>query len=138
MTLDDIIARVIAECPSFATVRSFQNSSENMPLPAAIVEPIERRSPVPQGYMGGHIQTVNFRFGVYLMMERRLPDNFTPGGPSWDALCAELQAALCAWTNGEPNVSPVSYAGGAVVPFRDQIACWREDFATDFQIRITP
>lgn len=134
MTLAEIIARIRAECPSFAHVSDSLTSASAFELPAALVEPL-RRTAAPAQFVGQHLQTVPYLFGVYVMLERKMPIGAEASpSVSWDVLCAELQTALAGWQPHQFE-APVSYAGGQTARYNDQIACWREDFSTSYQIR---
>lgn len=129
MTLAEIVARIRAECPSFAHVDDFATSTLDFDLPAAIVEPLKRDAS-PALFTDAHVQQVDLVFGVYILFERKL-DAPQLG---WDALCAELQLGLVGWAT-TPYEAPVSYAGGQVARWKEQYVCWREDFSTNFELR---
>lgn len=131
MTLAEIVARIRAECPSFAHVDDFATSTQDFDLPAAIVEPLKREAS-PSMFSQGHVQQIDFVFGVYVIFERKL-DRPSFG---WDELCDELRQGLVGW-NTTPTEAPVSYAGGQVARWKEQYVCWREDFSTDLELRLT-
>lgn len=138
MNITAFIDRVAAQCPSFGEVSHILTSSAALTYPAALIGPVEARSPGAQAYgWGTHVQTVTQKVGVYIVLERR-QDGLVGHGVAeqLEALCAELQQALVGWMPAGAR-EPVNYLGGTLTTYADGLFCWREEFSHSYEIRIS-
>lgn len=133
MNVSDILARIRGECmPPFAHVDHALTSGAEYDYPAAFVAPVKRVAEFPR-LLGAHAQMTRATFGVFVVLPKRQDTVAASAADDLDDLCASLRAALVDWRpTGAEN--PLFYVGGELVE-REGIACWREDFATDFDLR---
>lgn len=138
MRLSVVLLRLRAQCPGFATVDHALTSPSDYAYPAAMVVPVKRLAR-PNGLLGTHAQMVELTFGVHIILQRR-QDGVTGYGAAddFDDLCAEVMAALKAWTPDTSIYKPMDYAGGLIAPFQQHAVTWRDDFATTYDIRTAP
>lgn len=137
MTLAEVIARIEAQCPGFATVDHVLTSPATYPLPAALVAPVRNR-PDPPRIMspGAYSQDVASVIGVYIVLERRQNGAADSGtADTFDTLTASLRAALVNWQPAGLS-EPIFYAGGEMAPYDTGVFTWREDFSALFEMRL--
>lgn len=138
MRTADIIGRIAASCPSFAFVDHALASSEDMPLPAAMVCPVKAVAATNEALEQGVEQRLTEVFGVYVLLRRRRNGDADAGAADdLDDLRAELQAALIGfYVSGDD--APLALAGGQIDQFAPGIVTWREDFTTYRFVRVIP
>jgi len=136
MRLRQIIDRITDQCPGFAQVGHALTSRADLGYPAALVTPVSVAAG-PSQMLGMHSQMLAMRFGVFVLMTR-VQDGDTDYGTAdlFDDLCAELRAALTKWTPDAGLFKPMDFVGGQLAQYAPGIACWREDYATTFELRI--
>lgn len=132
MKVTDIVARIAAQCPGFAHVAHALTSGGDYDYPAAFVAPVKRVAEFPR-MLGYHAQMTRQTFGVYVVLPKRQDTLISSAADDLDDLCAELRAALTDWMPAGAD-QPLFYVGGELAE-REGIACWREDFATDIDMR---
>jgi len=128
MNVSAILTRITSQCPGFAFVGHALTSDHEYNYPAAFLTPVRRVAEFPR-MLGYHAQMTRQTFGVYVVVRRAAgtdPDLI-------DDLCAELRTALIDWTPGGDD-QPLFYVGGELAE-QNGIACWREDFASDVDLR---
>lgn len=136
MKISDVVARLRAECPSFATIDHALTAPGDYDYPAAFVAPVKRVAESDRMLGGPHAQMVRQVFGVYVVLPKRT-DSGSGGSAAddLDDLCAELRLALVSWTPDPIEDHPIDYAGGELTE-REGLACWREDFTSVFDLRV--
>lgn len=137
MTIAEIISRIRAQCPGFALVDHVLTSPITYPYPAALVAPVKNHGAPPfVNIAGGYAQDITTIFGVYIVLERRQNGAADFGQAAlFDTLCTSLRAALVNWTPSGV-ICPVQYAGGEMAPYDQGVVTWREDFSTEFEMRV--
>jgi hypothetical protein len=131
MTIGEMVARVRAECPGFATVTHGYTSASDMPLPAALVA-VSKIEAAPNQYVLAHVQRWRVTYSVWILMPR-YQDGIVDAGQAdlWDSLVGELRTALVAWTPDASEFGPLDFAGGMLDRYSGQIASWRDDYTTE-------
>lgn len=132
MKTSDIVDRIAAECPGFAHVAHALTSGAEYDYPAAFVAPVKRVAEFPR-MMGHPAQMVRQTWGVYVVLPKRQDTTVSSASDDLDSLCEELRAALIDWRIPGSD-QPIFYVGGELAE-REGIACWREDFAADTDLR---
>lgn len=132
MNVTDIVARVAEQCSGFAHVAHALTSGGEYDYPAAFVAPIKRVAEAPR-LLGHHAQMTRMTFGVYVVLPKRQDAGGSSAADDLDDLCAELREALIDWKPTGAD-QPLFYVGGELAE-REGIACWREDFAADTDLR---
>jgi hypothetical protein len=128
--LADVVARITAECHSFASVQHALTSAGQDALPSVLVSPLKMEAG-DNVVVSGVAQVLQITIGVFILVDRKR--DAAPGYPlanQFDDLQAEVRAALIGWT--APGASmPFVHAGGEIDRYRgDGPVTWREDFAT--------
>lgn len=134
--LADVVARIRAECPSFAHVEHALTSAGQHALPAALVAPVAIKAE-PPALLGGHAQMLDARVGVFVMVDRKTDVAPTfPLAHQFDDLLAEVRAALVDWQ--PPGAAmPFAYGGGELDRYRgDGPVTWRDDFIASIDMRM--
>lgn len=134
MITQAIIARVRAECTEFATVEHALTSAADMPMPAALITPVQSMAQGAQ-IMPLHSQIERTIYGVYILIARRQDGVSTGAMIDLDALRASLRTALKGWSPDPALHLEVELAGGKLEEYRPGVVAWREDFASETEHR---
>lgn len=127
--LADVVARIRAECPSFATVEHALTSAGQDNLPSVLVSPTKMDAGANQR-VSGVAQILQVTVGVFILVDRKR--DTAPAYPlanQFDDLQAEVRAALLGWL--PPGATgPFIHVGGELDRYRgDGPVTWRDDFA---------
>lgn len=135
-----IVSRVKLKCPSFVSVGHALTSNADVPTPSVLIAPAKLMA-MPEGLIGDaiHSQMITSVFSLYIQLKRAQDVPFEAGpGDLFDNLVAELRAALCGWTPNASIYAPMNLHGGELDRWHPGVACWREDYSTQYELRITP
>jgi hypothetical protein len=124
------VDRITAECPSFQQVDHSLTSSAQNAYPAAFVAPL-RSVAEAANFQPVMSQMATHTVSVYVVLERKQDATIST---SLDDLRLELRAALRGWAPAGSQFE-FQYDGGQL-DMRDGIACWREDFTIQEELRL--
>jgi hypothetical protein len=138
MRLAVVIDQIKAQCPSFSYVGHILESNEEIAYPAALVGPVKSIASENDA-LEVNIQQVTDLIGVWIVLSRRRDGVLDYGAADeLDDLREELRAGLILFSPDPAEYEPLSYAGGMLAPYAPGVSTWREDFKTEFQLRVTP
>ena len=137
MRTSDLINRVQMLCPAFAMVEHALTSSADETFPAAMITPSKVEA-LPDGLYGVGItsQIVTQTYSIFILLRRAQDTNFTSKAEDLDTLTDQLRAALVGWQL-DGNHGPMNLVGAMLDKFHTGVVCWREDYSTETELRIT-
>lgn len=137
MRTADLIARVQATCPGFDVVGHALTSSADDGLPAALITPSKVEAlPDTLFGLGIHSQIVIQTFSIFILLRRAQDTNTTSKADDLDDLTDQLRAALVGWQI-DGDHTPMNLTGAMLDKFHTGVVCWREDYSTETELRVT-
>ncbi len=137
MRTADLIARVAAQCPGFAAVDHALTSNAEEALPMALITPSKVEA-LEDGLvgLGIHSQIVTQTFSIFVMLRRAQNSDLASKADDLDTLTGQLRAALPGW-QFDADHGPMNFVGGTLDKFHTGVVCWREDYSTETELRLT-
>ena len=137
MRTSDLITRVQTLCPGFALVDHALTSSADETFPAALITPskVEAQDDGLIG-LGIHSQIVVQTYSIFILLRRAQDTATTSKAADLDDLIAQLRTALPGWQL-DGNHGPMNFVGAMLDKFHTGVVCWREDYSTETELRLT-
>ncbi|MGV8987812.1 MAG: phage tail terminator protein [Cypionkella sp.] len=137
MRTADLISRVEDLCPGFEMVDHALTSTAEEVLPAALITPSKTEAQGDSLFgLGIHSQIVTQTFSIFVLLRRAQDTNTTSKADDLDDLTDQLRAALAGWQL-DGDHSPMILVGGMLDKFHTGVVCWREDYSTETELRVT-